>query len=335
MAKQVTLDDVARLSGVSTATASRAINGRPGVRDDVRERVRLIADSLGFRPNRAAQHLAGGRSGVIGLVIPTADLRIDPYGASVTHAVGRAANAADQGLMLHLAADEPGGHVQRILRDGLIDGALVSAIGIGTAWIDELLASDLPTLLIGTHPSRRDVDAVDVENFESSVVAVEHLFEQGCARVGFIAGLLGRADARERLRGYRTAHERHGRLIDERLIAAGDFRRGSGSRCARELIEVGVDGIFASNDDMALGALWAMAHLGVRVPDDVAVVGFDGTSADEFLEISLTSVVQPFDAIADAAVHQLLTRVADGPRAGLVLLPPELRIGGSSRRRAA
>src|SRR5258706_5587439 len=156
MPEHVTLQDVARLSGVSLATASRALNGRPGVRDDVRRRVAEASVRLGFRPNRSARSLASGRSQVIGLVIPSAELRVDPYGASMTHAVGRAATSRDHALMLHLAADEPGDTIHHILRDGLIDGLLISTVAIGHSWVEDLLDAELPTVLIGTHPTRHD-----------------------------------------------------------------------------------------------------------------------------------------------------------------------------------
>ena len=146
-AAPVTLDDVARLSGVSRSTASRVINGQPGVRPDVRERVQRIADHVGFRPNRAAKQLASGRAEAVGLVLPSDDLRVDPYGASLTHAVGRAAARADLGLMLHLVPDEPGRTVHHILRDGLLAGLVISSVAVGRPWVDALLDSSMPTVL--------------------------------------------------------------------------------------------------------------------------------------------------------------------------------------------
>jgi LacI family transcriptional regulator len=333
MPDQITLDDVARLCGVSRATASRALNGRAGVRDDVRDRIRRIADSMGFVPNRAAKQLASGRSSVIGLVIPSADLHIDPYGASITHAVGRAAHQQDQGLMLHLANKEPGSTVHHIMRDGLVDGLLVSSVAVGVPWIDELLAQDnLPTVLVGTHPWIANFDAVDVENLESSAAAVDHLFQVGCRRVGTITGLLDRADAVLRLDGYRLAHERRGIEVDEDLIVVGDFNRDSGYKGAQVLVERGVDGIFAANDETAIGVMWAMVHAGVRIPDDVALVGFDGTSVNDFLQPTLSSVRQPFEEIAQAAVIELLRRIDGQPSSGPIVLDGELVIGGSSQR---
>ena len=329
MDRKVTLDDVARLSNVSRSAASRAINNRPGVRPDVREHVNRIAKHLGFRPNRAAKNLASGLSSVVGLVIPSVDLRVDPYGAAVTHAVGRATAALDLGLMLHLVTDEPGATLHHILSDGLIDGLLVSSVAVGT-WVDDLFDSELPLVLIGTHPTRSDVVSVDVENLESAAMAVGHLFEQGCERVGCITGPLDRADARDRVAGYRLAHERAGRVVDERLIAIGNFDRLSGATAGPALFAAGVDGIFASNDEMAVGAMWSGARRGIRVPDDVMVVGFDGTAIDEFIEPSLTSVVQPFDRIAGTAVSALAAIVHGHTDVRSTAIAPELVRGGST-----
>ncbi len=325
----MSLDDVARLSGVSRSAASRAINDRPGVRPGVRERVHQVADQVGFRPNRAAKNLASGHSSVIGLVIPSADLRVDPYGAAMTHAVGRAASGRDLGLMLHLAADEPGATVNHILRDGLIDGLLISSVATGS-WVDELFDSTLPTVLIGTHPTRDDVISVNVENLESSAMAVEHLFDQGCRQVGCISGPLDRADARARLAGYRLAHARAGRAVDETLIVSGDFTRQSGTLAGSHLFDLGVDGIFSCNDEMAVGAMWVGTRRGLSVPDDVMVVGFDGTAIDEFIEPSLTSVAQPFDRIASVAVDMLIDIVHGLDHTGPVSILPELVKGGST-----
>lgn len=330
--EKVTLDDVARVSGVSRSAASRALNGRPGVRDDVRERIVHVADQLGFRPNRAARNLASGRSSVIGLIIPSIELRIDPYGAAMTHAVSRAAVARDLGMMLYLATEEPGRTVHHVLRDGLIDGLLISTVAVGS-WVDDLFDASLPTVLIGTHPTRSDVIGVDVENRESSARAVTHLFEQGCRRVGCIAGRADRADAGLRVEGYRLAHERAGRTVDEALIVQGDFTRLSGLTAGAQLVGAGVDGIFSCNDEMAVGAIWAAARSGRTVPGDLLVVGFDGTAFDDLVEPTITSVAQPFDAIATAAID-LLERIVGGEDdVTSRTIDPELVIGTSSRRR--
>jgi len=328
---RVTLDDVARLAGVSRSAASRALNDRPGVKPDVRTRVLAAAAQLGFRPNRAARNLASGLSSVIGLVIPTDDLRVDPYGAAITHAVGRAAAHRDLGLMLHLAREEPGQTVHHILADGMVDGLLISAVAIGPGWVDELLDAPLPKVLIGSHPTRTDLVNVTVENVESTAAAVTHLFEQGCERVGCIAGRADRVDSRLRLDGYRLAHKRAGRKVDRALIVRGDYSRASGLAATDRLLDRGVDAIFASNDEMAVAAVWTVTHRGLRVPRDVKVAGFDGLSIDELIEPTLTTVAQPFDQIGTTAVDLLEAEIyglADGRP---VVVEPTLHVGGSSQ----
>jgi LacI family transcriptional regulator len=338
VAAPVTLDDVARLSGVSRSTASRVINGQPGVRPDVRERVQRIADHVGFRPNRAAKQLASGRADVVGLVLPSDDLRVDPYGASLTHAVGRAAARADVGLMLHLVPDEPGRTVHHILRDGLLSGLVISSVAVGRRWVDDLLDSSMPAVLIGRHPGRDDLVTVDVENELSSARAVQHLFEQGCRRIGTITGPLERVDAQQRLAGYRRAHADSGSEVDESLIVTGTFQRGSGPAAAATLIDRGVDAIFAGNDEMAIGALWACTALDVSVPERLAIAGFDGTGSglDTHGEVALTSVVQPFDQLAATALELLADQSAGRlpPRQSHhVEIEPALVVGGTSDRR--
>jgi LacI family transcriptional regulator len=333
----VTLDDIARLGGVSRATASRALNRRGGVRPEIRERVTRLADSLGYRPNRAARNLATGRSSVIGLVVPSTDLRVDPYGAATIHAVARAANDADQGLMLVLDSDTPGQTVRHILRDGLIDGVVVSAVAAGEAWIEELLNAELPVVLIGNHPTRRDVDVVDVENEHASSRVTSHLFEQGCRRLATVTGPLHRVDATLRLAGFRQAHAARGVKLDERLVFVGDFGRASGAAAGAAIAKLRLrqrpDGVFAANDEMALGLIRSLGHAGIAVPDDIAVVGFDGTATDpDAVDVTVTSMRQPFDEIARAALTELLARIDGSPARGRLLIDPELFVGRSSER---
>lgn len=333
----VTLDDLARLAGVSRASASRALNQRAGVRPEIRERVTHLAASLGYRPNRAARNLATGRSSVIGLVIPSADLRVDPYGAAMIHAVARAATEADQGLMLILDGEGPGRAVRHILRDGLIDGVIVSAVAAGEGWVEELLNAELPTVLIGSHPTRTDVDVVDVENELASVRLTEHLFDQGCRRLATVTGPLERVDAQLRLAGFRAAHERRRVRLDERLVIEGDFGRVSGVKAGERIATMRArqrpDGVVAANDEMALGVIKALTHAGLAVPEDVAVVGFDGTASDaDVVEITVTSVRQPFGEIATAAVDELVARIDGSPPKGRIVIDPELIVAQSSDR---
>ncbi|MGY6501508.1 MAG: LacI family DNA-binding transcriptional regulator [Acidimicrobiales bacterium] len=334
MAESVTLDDVARISGVSPAAASRALNGRDGVRPEIRDRVLLVAESLGYRPNRAARNLASGRSSIIGLVLPSQELKLDPYGASVIQAIAHAANDLDQGLMLVLGNDQPGVTVRHILRDGILDGVIISSVALGESWVEEIIESPIASLVVGTQLDRPGLHVVDVENRESSAAAVTHLLESGRRRIATITGPLDRHDASDRLAGYRLAHQRAGVPVDETLIVSGEFSRRSGSLSTGLLLdragEHPPDAIFAANDETAVGAMRVLHERGLRIPDDVAVVGFDGTSAVDDVEPTLTSVHQPFAEMGQVAVAHLLALLDGGEVPSVHLLEPTLVIGHSS-----
>lgn len=329
---RVSLDDVATASGVSRATASRALNDREGVRATVRERVRRVAAELGYRPNRAAQFLASGRASVIGLVMPSDELRVDPYGASLIQAVAGAADRHGEGLMLLLTHHEPNRAVHGRLHEGLIDGIVVSAVALGAGWVEQLLDAPVPAVLVGTHPARDDVATVEVESFDATVELVEHLHDRGCRRIAHITGLLDRDDARQRLGGFREAHRRLGIPLDETLIVDGDFTRASGRAAMRQLLPAHPDAVVAANDEMAIGVMDVVKHAGLSIPDDVAVAGFDGTAAIEALDPSLTTVEQPFDRIAETAVSTLVSILAGEDAPMRQLIRPHLAIGASTTR---
>ena len=331
MAGDVTLNDVAQKSGVSLATASRALNGRDGVRDDVRERVEMIAQALGYRPNRAAKNLAGGRTSVIGLILGSHELQTDVYAASLVQAVARAADRHDEGLMLILDTKEPGIAVQHLLRDGLIDGVIVSAVAIGQRWVEQLLDARIPTVLVGAHPRRSDVNVIDVENRHSSAELVGRLLDSGCSRVAAMTGPLDRVDASLRLEGFRDAHAARGLEVDESLIVNGDFTRAFGYEAAPELLDRHPDAVVCANDETALGLLRRAAKRGLRVPEDLSVTGFDGTSITDPGSPRVTSMLQPFDELAETAVLSLI-RLVDGRDVSLEqVVTPEILVGDTTR----
>lgn len=331
MADDTTLDDVARMSGVSRATASRALNGRAGVRDDVRERVQLIAKSLGYRPNRAARNLAGGRASVIGLVLGRADLRNAPYEVALLQEVAKVADRHDEGLMLLMDSQEPSEAVKRVLSDSLVEGVIISAVAIGSSWIEELIDAKVPTVLVGSHPRRSDVSVVDVESRESSAALVGHLLDTGCERIATITGPLNRIDAMHRLEGYHLAHKRRSLPVDEMLIANGDFSRLRGYQLTDQLVEQKVDAIFAANDETAIGVFHRAVELGVDIPAELSLAGFDGQTASSVVGPHITSVAQPFERLAAKAVETLLTTITEQRSPEMMLLEPSIFHGSTTR----
>ena len=318
-----TLDDVARRSGVSPATASRALNGRDGVKPTVRERVLSNAQAMGYRPNRAAQNLAGGRSSVLGLVVGDIGLYRNVYGASLVYGVAKAADKHDEGLMLMLDSRQPTDAVSNLLRDGIIEGLIVSAVAIEQGWVEEILDAKIPTVLIGEHPTRTDVPVVEVDNRDGARQATEHIFAHGHRRVAVLTGYPFRVDCQQRLDGYIDAHNARDIPVEPDLIVNGDYSRLSGYELADQLFCLEPDAIFAMNDEMALGIARRAAEIGVDIPGEIGLVGFDASYDRDPLEPPITSIQQPFEAIGDLAVRSLVRLVEGGsiPRRQYVPAP--------------
>lgn len=311
--RAVTLDDVARTSGVSRATASRALNGRARVAPEVRARVTMIARSLGYRPNTAARSLVSGRADIIGLVLPIGHLVNEPYEAHVLEAVAATATEHGQGVMLWLAADEPNVVVRNEFRTGVVDGLIISGVALGASWVEELLDGPHPCVIVGRHPSRNDVPTVEIDNAGGTRRAVGHLVAGGHQRLAMVLGPAGRVDADEREAAFRAAVAEHGLPVDERLVARGTFRAESGYAAVQQLLPHRPDAVFAANDPMAVGVLQALRDAGVSVPDQIAVVGFDDLPIAATTDPPLTTVRHDIDTICTTAVQTLLDLIDARP----------------------
>ena len=335
MANDVTLSDVAEASGVSVAAASRALNGREGVRTEVRARVKLVAHAMGYRPNRAAKNLAGGRTSVIGVLLGTNELRTDIYGASLLRALSAATDAHDEGLMLLSDTGSPNEAVKNLLSDGLIDGVVISVVAVGQMWTEELLDANIPTVLLGAHPRRHDVPVIDVENAHSTSQVVGHMLDTGCERVAALVGKFDRVDMELRLEGYELAHQERGLTFDRGLRFQGDFSRRSGYELTDEVIAAKPDGVFCGNDEMALGLHTGLMERGVRVPEDICLAGFDGTAHLEVAGPNLTTVRQPFTQLAETAVQSLSALIERRNPPISQLVTPEIYWGDTTRPRTS
>ncbi len=312
--RPVTLDDVARMSGVSRATVSRALNGQAKVSADVRARVQIVADRLGYRPNTAARSLASGRAGVLGLVLPTGHLTTATYEAHLLEAIVDATTDAGLGLMLWTAQSEPRNAVRERFRTGLVDGVVVSAIALGSSWVEGLLDGPHPCVLVGRHATRTDVPRVEVTNEASASAAVEHLVVSGAERIAIILGPADRTDAADRQVGYERELIRHGLEVDRRLVERGEFTIDSGYDAMRRLVAHRPDAVFACNDLMAVGAMRAISEAGLAVPDDIALIGFDDLPIARQTTPQLSTVRQDVTAIGRAAVAVLNGLLGGNPQ---------------------
>jgi LacI family transcriptional regulator len=326
-----TLDEMAELSGVSRATVSRVMNGGP-VSESTRRHVQEILERENFRPNLAARSLARGRSGVVGVVmhLPARMLFQDPYFARLLQGMSDALGEHEAGMMLWLGNRSKQETLGRILAMNLLDGVIVTANFLEDPLVDGLLDSALPTVLIGHRREDLTASYVDIDNIGAAEMMTTHLLRLGRRRIGHISGTRNTVAGEDRLVGYGNAISKAGLSIDG-LIVEGDFNEQSGVVGAAALLDRGVDAIFCANDRMARGALEVLAARGVRVPEDVALAGFDDLEFAAHLDPPLTTIRQGVDqqgAEAARTLVKLLQDPAGGPRR--VLMPAELVIRQST-----
>ncbi len=335
LGQDVSLEDVARAAGVSPATASRALNGRTGVREEVRTRVTLVADGLGYRPNLAAKNLAGGRTSIIALVLANGELLSDPYAAAVVQSVGMAAREADEGLMLILEGRQSNRTSHRLVDERLVEGVIVTSAASELSWVEDLMDKNLPMVLIGGHPRRVDIPTIDVESSVSSARIVGHMLDSGCRRVAMIMGRPQRVCSALRFEGFRAAHEQRGLEIDPELIFDGSYDYNSGRRSADRIIDLDADGVFAANDEMAVAVIHRAIERGIDIPCTLSVAGFDGFSASPTPGMILSTVEQPVDEIARLAVATLANKINGMAIPMEQRIEPRLILGSTTRQTPA
>ncbi|WP_130492541.1 LacI family DNA-binding transcriptional regulator [Motilibacter rhizosphaerae] len=331
--------DVARLAGVSTKTVSNVLNDYPYIRAQTRDRVLEAVAALGYQINASARSLRSGRTGVIGLVVPEIG---QPYFAELADEV--LAAARQRGLKVVV---EPTGFsranelaVLSAARQRLVDGLLFSPVGMGPEDV-ALLEVDYPLVLLGEQLFSPALDHVTMHNVEGARAATELLLETGCRRIAVLGAPHENPGGTSVLRyqGYCSALAAAGLEVDERLVAWTDegWRRGHGARGIAGVLETGVrpDGVVAFNDALAIGAMHELQVRGLRVPDDVAVVGFDDTEDSRFTLPALTTVDPGRQEVARVAVDLLWQRLQGTGPEGRVLHTAGMRLveRGSTRPR--
>lgn len=314
-----TLHDVARAAGVSIKTVSNVINGYPHIRPETRERVESAIALLHYQPNRAARSLRSGRSDMIGLIVP--DLR-NPYFAELADDVMRAARERGFSVLIE-QFDLDRESELTALRDAHLrglDGILHSVLTLEQGDAALLERVPVPMVLLGERLFESSRDHVTMRNTEAAEAATTHLLDTGRRRI--LA--LGAHPSEEfgspalRLRGYADALARAGVVLDDGLVVPVDlWHRADGADAMRAVLDAGVqfDGIVAFNDSLALGALRVLLERGIRVPDDVAVIGFDDLDETRYSLPALSTVDPGRSEIARTAVEILVARI-NGTDAG-------------------
>lgn len=334
----MTLEDIAEKAGVSRSTVSRVINDDPRVSQETRARVWAVIEGEGYVPNPLARGMVTHRTQLIGIVIPSslsAIFRDSAYFPTLLDGIAKVLHARDYGMLLWIAQASEDEHLfqQRVLKNRLMDGMIIASATITgqRPLIDYLLHISTPFVMVERAVHRvQEVSYVTVDNLQASRDMVEHLIKLGYKRIGAITGKLENVDGQDRLRGYQQALEAAGVPYDRDLVVEGDFSSQSGYEGMKTLLHRQADAVFAATDLTAVGAAQAITEAGLRIPDDVALVGFDDLPHAAHMTPPLTTVMHPIQQKGAEAAHLLLNLI-DGavPSPQHIRLPTRLIIRDS------
>ncbi len=310
-----TIRDVAALAGVSIATVSRVLNGRPDVADGTRETVLQVVREHGFSTNRSARGLSAGRTGLIGMTLPIVHAS---YFAFILSGASEALYEQDMRIVLCPTLHQHEREVTLLdrLMHGTTDGALLLLPSESSRELERLHAKEYPFVVVDPRgPLDDGIPSVSAAHSAGARAATEHLLDLGHRRIGAITGPSGWMASDERLSGYRAALVAAGVAPDPALEVEADFQTEGGVRAAAALLDRPdrPTAIFAFNDDLAIGVLYAARARGLRVPEDLSLVGFDDSERAAILSPALTTVRQPLAELGRMAVS-LLIRLLDGQR---------------------
>ncbi|GAB3960220.1 LacI family DNA-binding transcriptional regulator [Streptomyces sparsus] len=329
---RVTIADVARAAGVSKTTVSRVLNTKAEVDRVTAARVREVIEELGYVPSSRAVGLARGDSRTVGMLVPSLTW---PWMGEVLQGVVDTVEAAGYGLLL-FTCNHGVESVERFTRQvsaRAFDGLLVVEPENTLAALTTLHRKGLPTVLIDDRGHHPEFPSVATTNRDGGASAARHLLAAGRTRPLVVTGPLRFGCARDRLTGFRTAYAEHGVELAPGTVVEGDFTERCGELAVRQLSDAGVrfDAVFAHNDLSAAGALRALREDGRRVPEDVAVVGFDDIPMARHTEPPLTTVRQPMRRMGETAARVLLEHLGGAPvTATPLVLPTDLVVRRSA-----
>ena len=328
----VTIEEVAAAAGVSRSTVSRVVNGSTAVSPAALDAVNRAIAELNYVPNRAARSLASRQTRALALVVPEDTTRFfgDPFFAAIVSGINAGLRSSDYVLNLFIASDDPGDKTTSYLRSGSVDGALIASHHTSDTFIDRIAAA-VPVVYGGRPVRERATDYyVDVDNVRAGYDATRYLIERGYTDIGTITGPLTMPGGVDRLAGYRQALAEAG--LPEGAHADGGFTTDGGAGAMRRILSAGPPprALFIASDLMAQGAIAVLAGAGLKVPADVAIIGFDDSPVAETVDPPLTTIRQPSFEQGEHMVSVLLDLLAGGTPAHATILDTELIVRQSS-----
>jgi len=307
---KVNIKTVAKKAGVSTATVSRVMRDYPGVREGTRKKVLNAVSKLNYEINAIARSLRQNRTHTVGVIVGNV---LSQFYSIIAKSVEDIANKAGYNLILCNGDENPEKELRylEVLKSNRVDGIILTPTGKNAEYINWLIESGTKLVLLDRLIDGVDCDAVLVDNKNGAYSAVKHLIEQGYKKIAIINGYLDRTTGRDRLDGYLKALKEAGIPKNNSLIKIGDFKKSSGINLSRSLLENPnrPEAIFIANIDMTLGALLTIKDMGLKIPDDIGIVGFDDPDWDLIIDPPLTAVNQPVYNIGSIAAEMLLKKI--------------------------
>lgn len=304
-----TIRDVAKLAGVSVATVSRVLNQNGYVNPETEQKVSWAIAQLQYEPNAVARGLASKKTGTIALVLPDIS---NPFFPELSKAVVEV--AAKNGFTVILWSTEHQDQQEKsyiqLLKKKYIDGIIFASQTLGKEDIAQMRKNEIPLVVLDRAPTKEHCSIIRSKNIEGAKLAVQHLLDTGCKKIAHIYGPQDLITAKERLIGYEETVKEFS-WFSPTLMVSGYFEIEGGRNAVEELLNrhPDIDGIFAGNDLMAIGAMKTLHRKGIRVPDQVAVCGFDGIALSEITEPELTTVAQPIYEMGALATDILIQKI--------------------------
>ena len=307
-----TIREVAQKAQVSYTTVSHVINNTRFVTEETRQRVLAAMEALNYRPNNLARALRRGETCTLGLILPDS---ANPFFAEVGRSIEEAAFEKGYNIILCNSEGNQDKELRyvKVLSEKQMDGIIFMATGDETGSLLSLMEQDIPIVLVDRELPEIETDLVLADNWQGGYLSTQHLIDLGHRRIGCIAGPSFLTPSAQRVTGYRQALSDAGLAYDENLVVQGDFHPQTGREGAHQLLALAEppSAIFVCNDMMAIGVLSMAAALGLRVPDELSVVGFDNIDLGAYAIPPLTTYAQPKVLIGQSAVGMLLERIQD------------------------
>lgn len=303
----ITIKDVAKKAGVAVSTASYALNGSNKVSEKTKERVLSAANELKYVPNNAARNLKLRKTNLIGLFVNNIN---GPFYDKLVKGVQDVINMKDYEMIIFCDSGRTEGTSYNFLKEGRVDGAIIISSNITNEQILDLNSEGLPLVLLDRKMKNSNLCSVTVDNVKGSVDAVEHLIKLGNRKIGFISGPKNSFDNKERMKGYLDTLKNNSIDVIDKYILKGMFTEESGYEAVKEFLSKNndiPDAFFSSNDEMAIGAIKAFHEAGIKVPQDVAIVGFDDIILGSYIKPKLTTIRRPMYELGMFSTNMLMS----------------------------